>query len=572
MATYYWVGGNGTWDNSTKTNWATSSGGAGGNGPPTSADTVNFDSNSGTGTASVASGAACNNLTINSANMTVQLGVNLTVTGATTVSAGTLDINGYTLTTDSVTSTANATRTIAFGSTGKIVCTRTVSVTYAVDFYNATTAATLTGTPTVDFTGNFSAQSGIRPPSTTYTSINVNVKAGTGTFNLASSFGYNNVDFTGFAGTLVNGSHNIYGNLTLASGMTVGAGTSVLSFLATSGTQKFTSAGITFDRPIIIGSATAAPTVQLQDNLTVGSTRAVTLTNGTFDLNDKTLSCGIFSSSTSNTRSISFGTSNITLTGNATTIWNASVATGLSFTGTPTINCIYSGSIGTRTIANGGSSGGSSAIALNINVTAGTDVFTISSDSYANNVNTTGWVGQFGGAFKCYGNLTVSSGSTTYSGIGAIQFLGSGTQTITMNGVVWDRPVTFDSTTGTFVMVGAFSTTSTRAVTLTNGTLKLAAGTTNTVGSFVTNGTNQKYLQSTVPGTQATISDASGVNSVSYLTISDSFATGGATWDAFYSNGNIDAGNNTNWDFGATPVLGAEYEYKLRSFTEPRRF
>lgn len=45
MATYYWVGGTGTWDTSS-TNWATSSGGTGGAGVPTSADTVIFDSGS----------------------------------------------------------------------------------------------------------------------------------------------------------------------------------------------------------------------------------------------------------------------------------------------------------------------------------------------------------------------------------------------------------------------------------------------------------------------------------------------------------------------------------------------
>jgi hypothetical protein len=107
---------------------------------------------------------------------------------------------------------------------------------------------------------------------------------------------------------------------------------------------------------------------------------------------------------------------------------------------------------------------------------------------------------------------------------------------------------------------------------MTNGTLNLKAGVTSTVGSFVTTGTNQKFLGSSTPGTQATISDASGVNSVSYLTIQDSVATGGADWEAYASNDNTDAGNNLNWDFGATPILGTEYEYKLRSFTQPRRF
>jgi len=50
MATYYWVGGSGTWDSTTTTNWAASSGGAGDAGVPTSADNVIFDANSNTGT------------------------------------------------------------------------------------------------------------------------------------------------------------------------------------------------------------------------------------------------------------------------------------------------------------------------------------------------------------------------------------------------------------------------------------------------------------------------------------------------------------------------------------------
>jgi hypothetical protein len=51
MATYYWVGGSGTWDATTTTNWATTSGGTGGAGVPTSADDVVFDANSDAGSA-----------------------------------------------------------------------------------------------------------------------------------------------------------------------------------------------------------------------------------------------------------------------------------------------------------------------------------------------------------------------------------------------------------------------------------------------------------------------------------------------------------------------------------------
>lgn len=51
MANRYWVGGSGTWNTSSTTNWSATSGGSGGASAPTSADYVYIDSNSGlTGT------------------------------------------------------------------------------------------------------------------------------------------------------------------------------------------------------------------------------------------------------------------------------------------------------------------------------------------------------------------------------------------------------------------------------------------------------------------------------------------------------------------------------------------
>lgn len=43
MTNFFWVGGAGTWDNATNTNWAIVSGGAGAQGIPTVADNVTFD-------------------------------------------------------------------------------------------------------------------------------------------------------------------------------------------------------------------------------------------------------------------------------------------------------------------------------------------------------------------------------------------------------------------------------------------------------------------------------------------------------------------------------------------------
>jgi hypothetical protein len=53
VASRFWVGGTGTWDSSTTTHWAASTGGAGGQSVPGSGDTVTFDGSSGGGTVTV---------------------------------------------------------------------------------------------------------------------------------------------------------------------------------------------------------------------------------------------------------------------------------------------------------------------------------------------------------------------------------------------------------------------------------------------------------------------------------------------------------------------------------------
>jgi hypothetical protein len=110
-------------------------------------------------------------------------------------------------------------------------------------------------------------------------------------------------------------------------------------------------------------------------------------------------------------------------------------------------------------------------------------------------------------------------------------------------------PLTFNGIGGTFAFQDALTQGSTRAFTITNGTVQLKNGVTSTVGAFATSSTNQKFLQSTLAGSQATLSQASGTVNASNLTIQDINATGGATWQAFTTNNNVDAGNNLGWDF-----------------------
>lgn len=169
-----------------------------------------------------------------------------------------------------------------------------------------------------------------------------------------------------------------------------------------------------------------------------------------------------------------------------------------------------------------------------------------------NSLNMTGFTGTMG-FYDLYvaGNLTLSSGGS-YGTTGAFYFVGtSGTSTITTAGQTLSQNFIFDCAGKTYVFADALTQGSTTTFTITNGTVKFKASTTNTVGSFLTSGTNTKYLASTTSGTRATVTQASGAVSVSYLAIKDSAATGGATWNASYARSNINQGNNTGWFFSS---------------------
>lgn len=373
-----------------------------------------------------------------------------------------------------------------------------------------------------------------------------------------------------------NGYLQVYKDITLFSNLINTAATS--SFLYLYGqnvTQNITTAGATVAPFLTI--ANPGGTVKLLDNFTgSNATPSVFLSaaglTSTLDLNSKTLTLSGFQAAdttgSSGFRVINFGTGNITATGNNTTVFSANSA-NVSYTGTPVVNCTYSGATGTRTITMG-----SAAPYISLNISAGTDTVAVLTRWRCINLNFTGFSGTLtNGPIDITGNLTFSAGMTVGAGTNSLSFLStSGTQQVTNNGRTLDFPIIVNTPGAIVQMQDALTMGSTRPLNLTAGTLQLKAGTTNTVGSMTTSGTTAKYLQSTLAGTQATLTDSSGTNSLSYTTISDSNATGGATWLAYTTSGNIDGGNTTGWDFGATPVYDTEITYRLRSFTQQRRF
>ena len=570
MAAYFWVGGTGTWSGTGNTQFAVTTGGAPTILDPTNADSVTFDANSGTAaTVTVTATAVSLSTTINTADITILLSGSptlCTAAGTCTLTAGTLDLNSYTLTTGLFSSSNSNTRTLAFG-TGNITLTGVNTTIFST---STATNMTITGAPVV----NCTATTGTALQTRIFTagahgesqSISVNVNPGTSAidiFRLATSSGsFKDVTFSStFTGTVqISNPINVFGNLDFG-GATAYTGTSTVTFAATSGAKTIRTNGRTFGGGVTFSGVGGAWTCS--DNLSVTGT--LTLTAGAFNLGGFDLTAVAFSSNNSNVRTFTQGSGSFTVTGSGTTIWNTGTSTNLTYTTTPTVNANYSGAVGSRTINT------DATIPINLNVTAGTDTITNVAGSSFNNLNFTGFAGTFANVGRfIYGNLTLSAGMTLTAGALITQFSGVGTATITSNTQTMDFPVTFNGT-GTTNCLDALTLGSTRALTFTSGTLNLKSGTTSTVGSFVTTGTTAKYLGSTTPGTQATISDASGTDTVSYLTIKDSNATGGATWNALAIT-NVDAGNNTGWLFSTTPSVSNEVTMRLRSFTQPRRF
>lgn len=392
--------------------------------------------------------------------------------------------------------------------------------------------------------------------------ININTNADIGYFDMTART-------IAFTLALGNTDPKFYSDLKLCSTLTTtGASSPSFNFLNQGLSNIFESAGVVLKlNNLFVNCPNGSLT--LQDNITVEltatSSGGVGLTAGTFDINGFNLTAVSFNSSNAlgTARTLTQGSGGIAMTGGAVSVWNTTSATGLTYTTRPVVNFTYAGSTGNRTITTNAAS------IIDANITAGTDNVILA--TAVGNLNFTGFAGSLANSTRTiYGDLTLASGMTLTSGALVTTFDRTSTQTITSNGKAMDFPVTF-SNSETTNCLDALTLGSTRALTFTGGTLNLAAGTTSTVGAFVTTGTSPKFLGSTTVGTQATISDASGTNTVSYITIKDSNATGGAVWDAL-SITNIDAGDNTGWLFSSGPRLVNEITMRLRSFAQPRRF
>lgn len=273
---------------------------------------------------------------------TVRLASNVSINKTLALTTGKLDLNDYTLTALSTDGSAATSVILAFGTSGKLVVNGTGTV------WNVTTTITYTGTSRVEINNATSTAASVDAGATAEAdTLNFYVKAGTYSLTLIGSV--NTIDFTGFSGTLAAGARTIYGSWVASANMTITGTATAMTFAGTSGTKTITSNGKAFNMPLTFNGA--GSTWQFQDAAT--DVYLITLTNGTIDLNGKTLTFQQLVTATG-TKNITFNGGTLTLTG--TGGMQNTVPTGFTTTagagGSGFITMTYSG---TKTFVGGGS-------------------------------------------------------------------------------------------------------------------------------------------------------------------------------------------------------------------------
>ena len=501
MANRYWVGGTASWDGTAGTKWALTSGGAGGEAVPTTADDVFFDANSGANTITIATGntgaksidctgftgtltgtagitvagsvtlvagmtythtgtvsftgtgtlttanKAFSAITLNAAGITVTLGDALNLsTRALQLLQGTFDTANYSLTCSTILSSGANSRAITLGSS-------TVTLSNAIDFT---------------------------------TSTNLTVNAGTSQINLTSASGsvlgdgktFYNVSFTSTATGLrtITGA-NTFNSLTLTAPSSAGL------------TQLSISANQTVSGTFTCAGATGVRRCWVRSN-TIGTSRtitAATLSANDCDFRDITVAGGAAGASPTRAGDCG-GNSGITFPGAKTVYWNPTTATGFA-SATAWVT----------------TSGGTDRSADNFPLAQDTAVFDNSSTANMGSNNDAVWnVGQmdlsnrtsaftftFGSnGFNIYTGWSTGSG-VTYSGNVTTTFSGRTTMTFSTAGKTWPGDIVIDAPSSSLELGDAFS--GSQGITLTRGTFN-AKNYAVTCLTFTSNNTNTRTL------------------------------------------------------------------------------
>jgi hypothetical protein len=248
--------------------------------------------------------------------------------------------------------------------------------------------------------------------------------AGTISINTGLNLGTVNMSARTSAMTISAGASTgcfVYGNFTFGAGVTSSNAVGVYTFSGR-GTQTITSNGVSFGCPITIDCFTG--TVQLADALTLGSTRTLTLTSGTFDAVTYNVTTGLFTSATG-VRTLRMGSGTWTLSGTGT-VWNMSSTNQTFFKGTANI-VLSDTSTSARTFS--GASLSYNKVTIGGATGVSTTSFSSSGDQFTEIASTKTVAHTIG-----LGTIAVTYGAWTVSGTSGNVVTVSGTGTLTIAG------------------------------------------------------------------------------------------------------------------------------------------
>ncbi len=282
----------------------------------------------------------------------------------------------------------------------------------------------------------------------------VDYSALTGTLTVDGTSGAPNLcrSFTATAcvGTLaqasakqINVGDGTAGAFKLVTGLTYApSATSLIKFVSTTTGNNITSAGkflppLTFDG---VGGGW-----QLQDDLGTQTNIVITLTNGALDTNGKTVGANVsvtaFSSSNSNTRSLTLGATTWNLAGNAATIWDIGTSTGMTLSAASS-TLVFANTTNAQTFNGGGLTYGtvtSTVLTTGKIAFTGANTFGTLTTSIAGSTKTTtsGYIFPSGvtttvtGTFTAAGNTLLLRNFLYSDTVGTAATISAGTFTIT---------------------------------------------------------------------------------------------------------------------------------------------
>lgn len=461
-------------------------------------------------------GASTNNLFTCPANLTITAGtlvlnMPIKVNGSFVFNAGGITLNGYDLKTQIFTSSVTSTRIINFGTNAIYIegnSTATVWILGPTNF-------SYTGTPNVIFSG------------TTAGGVTKTVTAGAHTEASAVNLIFNDSCTFSVSGAMrdlkLQGTQT-FGNssaLTIfgdfihlldQGATTINSTTASWTFAKSSGTQTIShDPNTAYGLPWTFGTASSTATYQINGNLTLTSTRSLSLVGGTLALGGN-ITCGLFSSDNGNTRTVNFGTYRFYITATTTsTVWDTTNITGLTYTGTGRLTVEVASAAGsfTRTI-DCGAPDEANAINWILRNAAGSVGFTNGNSVYDLTID--GQQTFNTQSMTIYGSYSHSTnnGTTSFnSSASTWTFAGtSPTLNISSGAVTHDFPWTFAAgASTTYFLQSAITLGSNRTTTLQSGTLDLN-GFTYTTGLF----TNTSGTQTLIVDGGTIIISGSGVS------------------------------------------------------------